>query len=71
MVFAKVYSFEAIDKIESGKNVYMLDRMYAVTANVSNLTIEEFAEIIRQEKKEPTRFEFWTEIEEKEENEDA
>ncbi len=63
MIFAKVYSFEAVEKIENGKNVYMLDRKYAVTDNVSNLTIEEFAEIIRQEKIEPTRFEFWTEIE--------
>lgn len=70
MKYQTIYSFEVLTEIESGQRVYMLDRKYAVTANVSNLTVEELVEIIKQEKEESTRFEFWTEIE-TEENEDA
>ncbi len=70
MKYKKIYSFEVLNEIENGQRVYMLDRKYAVTANVSNLTVEELVEIIKQEKEESTRFEFWTEIE-TEENEDA
>lgn len=71
MKYQTIYSFEVLNEIENGQRVYMLDRKYADTANVSNLTVEELVEIIKQEKKEHNRFEFWTEIAETEENEDA
>jgi hypothetical protein len=71
MKYQTLYSFEVLKTIEDGQKVYMLDRKYVVNANVSNLTVEELVEIIKQEKEESTRFQFWTEIAETEENEDA
>lgn len=71
MKYQTIYSFEVLNEIENGQKVYMLDRKYIVTTNVSNLTVEELVEIIKQEKEESTRFEFWTEIAETEENENA
>lgn len=70
MKYQIIYPFEALKIIEDGQKVYMLDRRYVVCANVSNLTVEELVEIFKQEAKEPKRFEFWTEFEAAEEDEE-
>ena len=71
MKYQTLYSFEVMSTIEDGQKVYMLDRKYIVCANVSNLTVEEFVEVLKQAEKERNRFEFWTVIEETEEKENA
>ena len=68
MKYQTLYSFEVLKTIEDGQKVYMLDRKYVVNANVSNLTVEEFVEVLKQDEKERNRFEFWTEFEEEEQS---
>ena len=63
MKYKTIYSFEVMSAIEDGQKVYMLDRKYIVTANVSNLTVGELVEIFKHKDEEPNRFEFWKEIE--------
>lgn len=70
MKYQIIYPFEALKAIENGRKVYMLDRKYICTANVSNLTVEELVEIFKQDAEEPKRFEFWTQFEAAEEDEE-
>ena len=71
MKHRSIYAFEVLDRIIDGDDVYVVDKKYKVLAKVSDLKIEEFAEIQKQHKEESTRFEFWVDEEETEENENA
>ena len=71
MKHRSIYAFEVLDRIIDGDDVYVVDKKYKVLAKVSDLKIEEFAEIQKQHKEESTRFEFWVDEEETEEDENA
>lgn len=68
MKHRSIYAFEVLDRIIDGDDVYVVDKKYKVLAKVSDLKIEEFAEIQKQHKEESTRFEFWVDEEEEDEN---
>ena len=67
MKYEIIYSFEVIGAIEKGQTVFVLDRKYKEVANVSSLLVNELIEILNQKEKEHSRFEFWTECPETEE----
>jgi hypothetical protein len=71
MKHRSIYTFEVLDRIIGGDDVYVVDKKYKVLAKVSDLKIEEFAEIQKQHKEESTRFEFWVDEDETEEEENA
>lgn len=62
--YESIYSFYILDKIKEGKTVYCLDRELKICGVINNFTVEDFNTILRQAEEEPTRFDFWIEIEE-------
>lgn len=57
--YRTVYSFDVIDLIRQGNDVYMLDRLKHAVECVTNMEVGDFACILETSKEEPTRFEFW------------
>ena len=68
MKHRSIYAFEVLDRIIDGEDVYVVDKKFKVLAKVSDLKIEEFAEIHKLHNEESTRFEFWVDEEEEDEN---
>ena len=61
-----IYEFQAITKVMEGKSVYMLDKKHHNVFCVNFMTLNDIAEVLKEENKNG-RFEFWI-VEDVEEN---
>ena len=66
MKYSNVYSCWIFDEIKNGKKVYALDRKLRKVVLVNELTVDQLVAVIHSDEEETTRYEFWTEEEEKE-----
>ena len=64
MEFEEIYSFQMVDAVKEGKQVYALDRKTREVLYVNGITVFELCEILKSTEKH--RYEFWIETEEEE-----
>ena len=64
--YTGIYEFQVIAKVIDGKSVYMLDRKRRNIECVNGMTLNNIAEVLKEENKNG-RFEFWI-VEDVEEN---
>lgn len=64
-VYKGIYSFQVLEALVNGADVKLTDRETLECFKASALTMEEFAEILRDVKENPTRYDFWVEEEQK------
>lgn len=56
--YVEIYAFEAIGKVVEGYTVYMLDKKHRSVFCVNDMTMNDIAEVLRENKRDG-RFEFW------------
>jgi hypothetical protein len=61
--YVTIYSFQAMNKIEVGETVYMLDRDRHAVFCVNDLSVYEFMAVLKADAENSERFEFWHEQE--------
>lgn len=66
MGYKVIYTFEVLNKIIEGKNVGMTDRGDCDVRSVNDMTVEEFAGVLRDFEETKGRYEFWMEEQEDE-----
>ena len=66
MKYTEVYSYWLFDEVKNGKKVYALDRKLRKVVLVNELTADQLVAVMHSADEETTRYEFWTEEEEKE-----
>ena len=66
MKYSNVYNCWLFDEIKNGKKVYALDRKLRKVVLVNELTADQLVAVMHSADEETTRYEFWTEEEEKE-----
>ena len=59
--YRKIYAFEAITKVVSGKTVYLLDKKHRNVQCVNDMTLDALAEVLRNEDSgcAEDRYAFW------------
>jgi hypothetical protein len=65
-IYESIFSFRIYDAVMDGKSVYILDRKHRNVIEAGDMPLGVFADWIKRVEKEPTRFDFWVEKEEKE-----
>ena len=68
MKYRSVSSYWLFDEIKSGKEVYALDKRVNEVYSINKMPVEQMVAIIHSVEQESSRYEFW--YEESEENED-
>lgn len=63
MKFRDIYSFLAIEEIEKGKTVVVLDKEMRTVKTINDMNVCEAVTLIQGANKIPGRFEFWVEEE--------
>ena len=71
MRFKEVYHFMVWDEIKNGNTVYGLDREKKKVFICNDVCVESFIATLKEAEGDTNRFEFWKEIIESEENENA
>ena len=66
MKFEHIYSFQALDSVDGGKKVYVLDKKTRTVANVADMRVGMLTDLLKKAKDDESRFDFWIEKEEKE-----
>jgi len=66
--YEAVYPFYALDEIKKGKLVYVLDKEEQTVKCVNDITVDNLAAILTDSETKKTRYDFW--IERAEENEE-
>lgn len=61
MSYEEIYSFNVIDAVKEGKQVYVLDRKTKEVIYVNGMEVFDLCEILKSTKK--NRYEFWIEKE--------
>lgn len=67
--FEGVYSFDVIREIKKGKLVYVLDKEEQTVKCVNDMIVDKLAEVLKNSETEKTRYMFWKEVEETENEE--
>ena len=67
-IYKQIYQFEVVDKISSGKQVYVLDRHNKSVALLNEMDMKSAVKIVNAENKD-RRYDYWI-CEEREENKD-
>ena len=71
MRFKEVYHFLVDDEIKKGNKVYGLDKAEKKVFVCNDVSVETFVGILKEANGKTNRFEFWMEIKESEDKENA
>ncbi len=71
MRYKEVYHFLVLDEIKKDNTVYGLDKKRKTVFNCNRESVERLIEVLEEAKGNTNRYEFWMEIKESEDKENA